>query len=70
MMYGLGSSMGGCGVPSDKVRFSVSDPTGGRSQCLGASGSRQTGFWHIPSCSTPKPAKTGWFDGAGRYRTD
>jgi hypothetical protein len=68
MMYGLGSSMGGCGVPSDRDRFYVADPTSGRSQFLGASGSRQTGYWYSPSgCHTPKPASTGYYDGAGRY---
>lgn len=44
MYYGLGSSMGGCGVPSDRDRYYVADPTGGRSQFLGASGNRINGF--------------------------
>lgn len=38
------------------------------SQCLGASGNRQTGYFHSPaSCYTSKPVTTGWYDGAGRY---
>ena len=68
MMYGLGSSMGGCGCPSDRDRFRVSDPTGGNSKFLGASGNRQLGYYYSPSpIYTPKPATTGWYDGAGRY---
>jgi hypothetical protein len=38
-----------------------------RSQFLGASGNRQNGYYYSPSCSTSKPASTGWYDGAGRY---
>ena len=54
MMYGLGSSMGGCGVPSDRDRFYVSDPTSGRSQFLGASGSRQGGYYSSPKGNESK----------------
>jgi hypothetical protein len=52
--YELGSSMGGCGVPSDRDRFYVSNPTSGRSQFLGASGSRQTGYWYSPKGNESK----------------
>ena len=64
MMYGLGSSMGGSGCPSDNVRFKVSDPTGGRSQFLGASGNRATGYYYSPSAST-KPQGSGEWKKSG-----
>lgn len=54
MMYGLGSSMGGCGVPSDRDRFYVADPTSGRSQFLGADGNRVTGYHYSPKGDKPK----------------
>jgi hypothetical protein len=38
-----------------------------RSQFLGASGSRQGGYYYSPNRYTSKPATTGWYDGAGRY---
>ena len=65
MMYGLGSPMGGCGCPSDNVRFKVSDPTGGRSQFLGASGSRQTGYYHSPSSASTKQSGDGEWKQSG-----
>lgn len=37
------------------------------SQFLGASGSRQNGYYYSPSYSTSKPTTAGWYDGAGRY---
>ena len=61
MMYG-NSSMGYSYSPdrrNDRV-----DHFNTRSQFLGASGSRQGGYYYSP---TPKPASTGWYDGAGRY---
>lgn len=68
MYYGLGSSMGVCGVPSDKDRYAVSNPTGGSSQFLGANGSRQGGYYSsINSYYGGKSTTTGWYDGAGRY---
>lgn len=45
MYYGLRSSMGGCGVPSDKDRFSVFDPTGSRSQFVNANGSKHGDYY-------------------------
>ena len=65
MMYG-NSSMGYSYSPdrrNDKVNHYPN-----RSQFLGASGSRQGGYYYSPSpCYTSKPASTGWYDGAGRY---
>jgi hypothetical protein len=65
MMYG-NSSMGYSYSPdrrNDRV-----DHSNLRSQFLGASGSRQGGYYYSPtSYSTPKPTTTGWYDGAGRY---
>ena len=61
MMYG-NSSMGYSYSPdrrNDRV-----DHFNTRSQFLGANGSRQGGYYYSP---TPKPASTGWYDGAGRY---
>ena len=69
MMYGLGSSMGGCGVPSNKDRFSVSNPTGGCSQFLGASGSRQGGYYS--SNTTTKQSNGEWKQsGSGAWYKD
>lgn len=67
----LGSSFGGCGTPSDRDRFYVSNPTSGRSQFLNASGSRQTGFHHSCTPSYPnKPKTTGHYLGNGEYVED
>ena len=67
MMYG-NSSMGYAYSPDNRY---VADPTNVRSQFLDASGSRQGGYYHS-ACAvyTAKPATTGWYDGAGRYRED
>lgn len=62
MMYG-NSSMGYSYSPdrrNDKV-----DHSNHHSQFLGASGSRQSGYYYSPTSS--KSASTGWYDGAGRY---
>ena len=65
MMYG-NSSMGFSYSPdrrNDRV-----DHSNLRSQFLGASGNRQNGYYYSPtSYYAPKPASTGWYDGAGRY---
>ena len=46
----LGSSFGGCGVPSDRERFTVSDPTANSSTRFPyASGSNQGGWYYSPS---------------------
>ena len=64
MMYGNSST--GYGYSPDRSRDVSHDNL--RSQFLGASGSRQGGYYYSPtSYSTPKPASTGWYDGAGRY---
>jgi hypothetical protein len=64
MLYG-NSSMGFSYSP-DRSRDVSHDNL--RSQFLGASGSRQGGYYYSPtSYSTPKPASAGWYDGAGRY---
>ena len=63
MMYG-NSSMGYSYSPDRSRDVSHNNP---RSQFLGASGSRQGGYYYSATCSTPKPASTGWYDGAGRY---
>lgn len=71
MMYGLGSSMGGCGCPSDRDRFYVADPTGGRSQFLGASGNRVTGYHYSPSPSSSKQSGGEWKQsGSGAWYKD
>lgn len=46
--YGLGSSMGGCGVPSDKDRFSVRDWTSGGNSNPYRQGSAQGGYYYSP----------------------
>lgn len=64
MLYG-NSSMGFSYSPNRSRDVSHDNL---RSQFLGASGNRQTGYYYSPSSySTPKPASTGWYDGAGRY---
>lgn len=64
MLYG-NSSMGFSYSP-DRSRDVSHDNL--RSQFLGVSGNRQNGYYYSPSSySTPKPASTGWYDGAGRY---
>ncbi len=71
MYCGLGSSMGGCGVPSDRDRFCVSDPTSGRSQFLGASGSRQGGYHYSPTASTKQSGSGEWKQsGSGAWYKD
>lgn len=65
MMYG-NSSMGFSYSPdrrNDKVNHDNA-----RSQFLGASGSRQGGYFYSPSQTCwSKPSSGGWYDGAGRY---
>jgi hypothetical protein len=65
MMYG-NSSMGFGYSPerrNDKVNH---DNT--HSQFLGASGSRQSGYYYSPSRAYgSKQSNGGWYDGAGRY---
>ena len=65
MMYG-NSSMGYSYSPdrrNDKVNHSDL-----RSQFLGASGSRQGGYYYSPnSYSNSKSTSSGWYDGAGGY---
>lgn len=64
MLYG-NSSMGFSYSP-DRSRDVSHDNL--RSQFLGASGNRQNGYYYSSSSYyTPKPASTGWYDGAGRY---
>ena len=65
MMYG-NSSMG-FSYPPDRRNDRV-DHSNLRSQFLGASGSRQSGYYYsLSSYYTSKPASAGWYDGAGRY---
>lgn len=68
MMYG-NNSMGYSYSPDrsrDVDRFNPA--TRGNYSPTFASGSKQGGYYHSPtSYSTPKPASTGWYDGAGRY---
>lgn len=66
MMYG-NSSMGFSYSPdrrNDKV-----DHYNNRSQFIGASGSRQDGYYYSPSSyyTSSRQTSTGWYDGAGRY---
>ena len=64
MMYG-NSSMGFSYSPNRSRDVSHNNL---HSQFLGASGSRQGGYYSSPtSYSTPKPTSAGWYDGAGRY---
>ena len=64
MMYG--NSSNGYSYSPDRSRdVSHNNP---RSQFLGASGSRQGGYYSSPNgYYTPKPTTTGYYDGAGRY---
>lgn len=67
MMYG-NSSMGFSYSP-DRSKDTVSFDNY-REPFLGASGSRQGGYYYSPSRDgyySSKPATTGWYDGAGRY---
>ena len=64
MLYGNSSI--GFGYAPDRSKDTVSFDNY-KEPFLGASGSRATGYYYSPSCSTPKPATTGWYDGAGRY---
>ena len=68
MMYG-NSSMGFSYSPdrrNDKVNH-----FNNHSQFIGASGSKQGGYYYSPSSSfssySSKSASAGWYDGAGRY---
>lgn len=65
MMYG-NSSMG-FGYSPDRRNDKVNhDNT--HSQFLGASGSRQSGYYYSPSRAYgSKQSNGGWYDGAGRY---
>lgn len=64
MMYGNSST--GFSYSPDRSRDVSHDNL--RSQFLGASGNRQTGYYcsATPSHSS-KPTTAGWYDGAGRY---
>ena len=64
MLYG-NSSMGFSYSP-DRSKDTVSFDNY-REPFLGASGSRQGGYYSSTSYSFSKPASTGWYDGAGRY---
>lgn len=64
MMYG-NSSMGYSYSPDrSKDRVDHSNP---RPQFLGASGSRQGGYYYSPTSYSTSKSTTGWYDGAGRY---
>ena len=62
MMYG--NSSNGYSYSPDRSRDVSHNNL--RSQFLGASGSRQGGYYSS-SIYTPKPTTTGYYDGAGRY---
>ena len=64
MLYGNSSI--GFGYSPDRSKDTVSFDNY-REPFLNASGNRATGYYYSPYCSTPKPATTGWYDGAGRY---
>jgi hypothetical protein len=64
MLYG--NSSFGYSYSPDRSRDVSHDNL--HSQFLGASGSRQTGYYYSPSkASASKSSSTGWYDGAGRY---
>lgn len=65
MMYGNNSN--GYSYSPDRRNDRV-DHSNLRSQFLGASGSRQGGYYYFStSYSASKSTSTGWYDGAGRY---
>lgn len=67
MMYG-NSSMGYSYSPDRSRDVSHDNP---RSQFLGASGSRQTGYWYSPSYSTSKQKSGEWKQsGSGAWYKD
>lgn len=64
MMYG--NSYTGYSYSPDCKKDRV-DHSNLHSQFLGASGSRQNGYYYSPTHFASKTASTGWYDGAGRY---
>lgn len=69
MMYG-NSSMGFSYSPNR--RDDHVDHYNNRSQFLGASGSRQGGYYYSPSSyssgyNSSRNSSTGWYDGRGQY---
>lgn len=66
----LGSSMGGCGVPSNADRYTVKDPTNyGNGYGLGvrnASGSYAGGYYYSP-IETRQANRYYWVDGKKKY---
>ena len=65
MLYG--NSYTGFSYSPDRRNDKV-DHYNNRSQFLGASGSKQGGYYHSANdLYTAKPATTGYYDGAGRY---
>ena len=66
MMYGNNSN--GFSYSPDRSRDKVNHYNS-RSQFLGASGSRQAGYYYSPSAfyASSKTSASGYYDGAGRY---
>ena len=66
-MYGrlYGNEQMGYSYSPDRSRDVSHDDI--HSQFLGASGSRQNGYYYSPCSTYSKSASSGWYDGAGRY---